>query len=771
MVNFRFLGLICICIFCAVSSNAQVDEYDGPFKSWANVKSRFGAKGDGKNDDTKAIQKAIDQLANFEMGVNIENQPFTVLYFPAGTYLLSETILVEGKIGVTLIGEDPGNTIFKWIGKDKDTMVLFNGSAYFRVSRFGWNANGRKELEGLGVHWMNRWNTPKSRSYASLNIELSDMFFSGFAAGIGGGTLYETGATGSNDSEVTIKRCSFEKCDAGIRIVGFNALDYWIWYCKFVDCKIGVRNAHGNFHIYKSVFKRSSETDTYTKGGYYTSVRECYSIDSKQFSVDEGVSCNPFKRIYQSNVVLNNKVRSIEYYHLGNLSVFDNIFSTTPKVGIPQINLGSWCPGFYSFLSINNRYSKDSAVLFDMVRRNDMRYFDKVLTAKQRQSAIAEPVLPSWPVKANRLVIEVPLNSTTAEIQQLINKSAKNGGKSVVLHFPPGKFMLTETLLIPAGANLSIVGDGIVHSSRLLAANPAKMANQPLILIDGPTNVNFSEIQIGEHTTSTKFGSAIQCRNIDNAGSKLILDQVYSSTDTSLVLKNLNYLYVEKRNSFFNDGNIIEGGKIQRAGNGTFRVMFNGGQFARLNLKGNVSLLARDCWWEGGSTRIPLHVRGDGNLAIDGAMISPYLADSTASIFIDKFSGKVSLTNIYMYGGLKVEPNNSKLELLCWNMHFYHSMHPNLAINSKGTYKALLSGFSCQCFETERKECGQMVTFEPVKRNVSNEGDFFNRMTQLSRTRLIPIAVPSKTSKTTLVYLSRVSMGTALNGVKVINEN
>ncbi|WP_238841959.1 hypothetical protein, partial [Xylella fastidiosa] len=77
-----------------------------------------------------------------------------------------------------IIGEDPSTTIIKWIGKASDTMFWANGSAYFKVSRLTWDANNHDNMEGIGIHWKNRLNDAKSQSYAPLNIEISDCYFS-----------------------------------------------------------------------------------------------------------------------------------------------------------------------------------------------------------------------------------------------------------------------------------------------------------------------------------------------------------------------------------------------------------------------------------------------------------------------------------------------------------------------------------------------------------------------------------------------------------------
>jgi Pectate lyase superfamily protein len=58
-----------------------------------NVKTAYGAKGDGKTDDTAAIQKAID---------GTKGKPST-LYFPDGTYLLSDRV---GMVGGKAHGKD-----------------------------------------------------------------------------------------------------------------------------------------------------------------------------------------------------------------------------------------------------------------------------------------------------------------------------------------------------------------------------------------------------------------------------------------------------------------------------------------------------------------------------------------------------------------------------------------------------------------------------------------------------------------------------------------
>ena len=67
-----------------------------------NVKSEFGAKGDGITDDTAAIQKAFDACQQKHM---------EVVYLPTGTYILSQAVHFRGWVFVQ--GENRDTTIIK----------------------------------------------------------------------------------------------------------------------------------------------------------------------------------------------------------------------------------------------------------------------------------------------------------------------------------------------------------------------------------------------------------------------------------------------------------------------------------------------------------------------------------------------------------------------------------------------------------------------------------------------------------------------------------
>src|SRR6266566_1201969 len=119
-------------VFVAAVASAPIaahamgdEEFVGPFPSWANVKTKYGAAGDGVTDDTAAIQKALGALG--------PTNP--TLYFPAGTYRITQTLTLAGQIYVNIIGQDPANTTIIWAGSSGGTMLAITGVAYSRFNR------------------------------------------------------------------------------------------------------------------------------------------------------------------------------------------------------------------------------------------------------------------------------------------------------------------------------------------------------------------------------------------------------------------------------------------------------------------------------------------------------------------------------------------------------------------------------------------------------------------------------------------------------------
>lgn len=98
LINYTYAGLAGGYV---VDTGPTVITLQDELDQWASVKN-FGAVGNGVTDDTAAINRALEQL----LMVNASN-PATrrSLYFPAGNYIVSDTIYIPPF--VTMYGEGP----------------------------------------------------------------------------------------------------------------------------------------------------------------------------------------------------------------------------------------------------------------------------------------------------------------------------------------------------------------------------------------------------------------------------------------------------------------------------------------------------------------------------------------------------------------------------------------------------------------------------------------------------------------------------------------
>lgn len=85
---------------------------------WASVKD-FGAVGDGVTDDTDAINRALYQLYCREVNPQIRRS----LFFPAGVYLINETIIIPSF--ATLYGEGKDNSVIKMAAGDDSALRAY----------------------------------------------------------------------------------------------------------------------------------------------------------------------------------------------------------------------------------------------------------------------------------------------------------------------------------------------------------------------------------------------------------------------------------------------------------------------------------------------------------------------------------------------------------------------------------------------------------------------------------------------------------------------
>ena len=242
------LIVICCCVLLTTQAISQTisyfatgEEFSGPLPGWKNIKTDFGAKGDGIADDAPAITAALYSFRD------IGNINYSVLYFPAGIYRLGSTLLNADRggggsdyAGLAMVGEDPTNTILLWDGPLDGTMLRLDGWG-LKVSRLTFEGQNKAKT---GILRDGGFGT---------NVEYSDLVFESFLG------IKLGGDSGAGQAENLFFRCRFFNCDCAIYGPNMNSFDIWVWYCLFQDCNYGVQC--GGYQIYSNVFLRSKVVD------------------------------------------------------------------------------------------------------------------------------------------------------------------------------------------------------------------------------------------------------------------------------------------------------------------------------------------------------------------------------------------------------------------------------------------------------------------------------------------------------------------------------
>ncbi len=411
-------SMFSLLLFWALSSYSEVhlkstvsktgEEFVGPFKSWLNAKTQFGAKGDGVTDDTYALQAAFNAAGN-----GIGN---STLYLPPGTYLITGTLTINNHLNISIIGDNPANTIIKWGGVAHGIMTQINGTAYSKFDRLTWNGNHIADV-AVDQSW-----DGKRPSFDSGN-EYADDIFVDVGFGIRGGAL------GHGFAEISILRDQFiRNTTAGVSLGNFNALDVWIRNSFFQGCAVGVTNMYGagNFKVYQCVFRNSAVSDISMNNTGEFSIRGNTSVHSKQFFYAAG-SRNPASIIIEGNTVID--PTNTQAITIGNqgpiIFVHNTVRSLSTASAGPVAKFNS------DVVSANNTFTISDPV---SAGSDPIVYSDKVVPVASLRNLTA-PGIPSIEPNVKRKIYEVPIGASADVIQDIINKSFQISGHAAGCSF------------------------------------------------------------------------------------------------------------------------------------------------------------------------------------------------------------------------------------------------------------------------------------------------------------------------------------------------
>src|SRR5262249_26123140 len=145
------------------------------------------------------------------------------------------------------------------------------------------------------------------------------------------------------------------------------------------------------------------------------------------------------------------------------------------------------------------------------------------------------PKLPGALPHLQRQVIDLPSPTNAVGIQAAINQATATGTTRPVVHLPAGDYTVEQTLNIPAGSDLQLVGDGETTALRWTGTG-----HGPLLHLAGPSQATLRDFHIfGPASNSQVDGIIVD--NCDQAGGRIYADQldVYRSTQIGLFVEGL----------------------------------------------------------------------------------------------------------------------------------------------------------------------------------------------------------------------------------------
>ncbi|KAI0875712.1 glycoside hydrolase family 55 protein [Hypoxylon argillaceum] len=216
------------------------------YKVFRNVKD-YGAKGDGSTDDTAAIAAALNDGGNRCLqGCASTTTTPAVVYFPAGTYILSKSLMPP--YFTQLIGDPTNRPVLK-ATPNFAGFGLIDGNPYF-TENLNWasvNVFYRQmrnfvidttaiapATAATGIHW------PTSQATSLINIEFNmptdpstvhvGLFVESGSGGFMSDLTFNGGATGASlgNQQYTMRNLVFNNCKTGI-------IQLWNWGWTYIN--------------------------------------------------------------------------------------------------------------------------------------------------------------------------------------------------------------------------------------------------------------------------------------------------------------------------------------------------------------------------------------------------------------------------------------------------------------------------------------------------------------------------------------------------------
>lgn len=622
IAGFRAALSVCLLLLAVLSGKTSLaaestEDFVGPFPSWKDLRRDYGASGDGKADDTAALQRGLDDLVKHEKNC--------VLYLPEGKYRLTRTVRTVRKqhtdcMGVTVIGADPAKVALIWDGAEDGTMFEWD-AWYSKISRLGFD--GAKKA-GAGLIY--------GPAFSTYN-ETSDLIFRDMKSGLVFG-----GPETQGQAENEVLRCQFIRCEKGVQTVNWNSMDIWVWYCRFEDCGRAIYNVMGNWHVWESLFLRSQVSDLSTINLMAFSVVNNTSIGSRRFfDFTTGHTWGSPVSLTGNRVIDPTGDWAAILDNAGPYLVVDNSFRLTDSARGVRM---TWADQTLA----GNIYTKTNAV---EERGRFRRLGEKIVSAREIPDGV--PQLPPPPPSRTAKIFELPPGANGEQIQKAIDEAAKLTGQRPVIHMPMGACKIDRTLTIPPNCDLELIGDGGAETGTRL--NWSGPDDAVVLQLEGPSQATLRDFYI--HAGKAR---ALLAEKLDQPGGQIFADQLNANGPSDKgrprgAAVRVNKLQKSDVLLRAQQGSGNAGAWIEVIGTGvpaTNQVNVftgaTGSAAGQYNVTGGGRLVVRGVYHERSSDSLNgLHLTGSGTLSIDATRFSYATSPTSPTIAADSFKGLFTL--------------------------------------------------------------------------------------------------------------------------------
>ncbi|OPB43367.1 GH55 beta-1 3-glucanase [Trichoderma guizhouense] len=425
------------------------------WKVFRDVKTDFGAKGDGVTDDWAAIQAAFDYAngtASRSSGAWGTTGAPAVVYIPAGTYRLSKPLqsyvdtvvmgdptnrpVLQASPDFTdpflYLGYDPGydSTINFYIGLKNVVLDSTKVPLAHNITLLNWAVSQAVQLTNVLFNMPNGGvaHTGLSMPQGGSPLMINDVVFSGGSVGIR-----------MNEQQYHFKGITFKNQDIGLKLdklfegTGQNL--------HFESCKVGVETTNNNTGFFALIDSTAKNVGILWNAAASPTAQGSMVLENVQ--VDKTVGST----VTAGGVnVLKGSVKA------GQSWIWGNVYG--PSNG--QRAQGKFFPASrpLALLDITGSYHTVTPPTFQEYS------VDQVINVKS---------VHGLPVAGDGVTDD------TKNLQKIINQAA---GKKVI-YFPHGTYLVSDTIVVPPGSRFH----GEVWSEISATGNKFKNANKPVPMV------------------------------------------------------------------------------------------------------------------------------------------------------------------------------------------------------------------------------------------------------------------------------------------------